>query len=81
MVTEFEQTRSKEETKEVLQEKADSAEKEVIRLSGILNKIIEQGRVGEDIHRMQSLFEICMQDTLPLTGYLFCSWWSTNVQC
>ena len=56
MVTEFEQTLSKGNKKEeVLQEKADSAEKEVIRLTQLLHKIIEQGKMGEDIDRLKGM--------------------------
>ena len=56
MVTEFEQTLSKESKREeVLQEKADSAEKEVTRLTQILNKIIEQGKMGEGVDRLNGM--------------------------
>lgn len=56
MVTEFEQTLSKGSKKEeVLQEKADSAEKEVTRLTQILNKIIEQGKMGEGVDRLNGM--------------------------
>lgn len=58
IVTDVEQAQNKKETKEdVLQEKADAAEQEVIRLTGILNKIIEQGMTGEDIHKMKGMLK------------------------
>ena len=56
MVTEFEQKLSKGEKKEeVLQMKVDSAEKQVSRLTQILNRIIEEGRKGEDVDKFKGM--------------------------
>ena len=56
MVAEFEQTLSKGEKKEeVLQMKVDSAEKQVSRLTQILNRIIDEGRKGEDVDILKGM--------------------------
>ena len=79
LVTEFEQTLSKggkreEVLQEVLQEKADLAEKEVLRLTQILNKIIEQGKMGEGIVRLKGMYVRIKQAACPVMNHLFCSW-------
>lgn len=58
MVTEFDHTLSKRENEsDVNKDKADSAEKELIRVRELFDTIIEQGRKGE-VPRLKSMLRI-----------------------